>query len=120
MCTRVSYTRYTMGGTNDRPFSRTGQRNEATDEPKARFSPCIRKTVTSMNYSPAVDYSPLDKLTLENDTRITLATVAPPPKVTLDSPAHLVMTDFTVTPAAFIEPDARAATAHDYMLRRGV
>ncbi|MFO1316973.1 MAG: CBS domain-containing protein [Burkholderiales bacterium] len=43
-----------------------------------------------------------------------------PPRVTLDSPALDVMTDFAQVTAATIERSASLATANDYMVTRGV
>ena len=66
------------------------------------------------------DYAPLRFLPLQSVPGVRIAHLAPPPKVTLDSPAHLVMTDFLQTTAVTIEPDAMADYATEYMRRRNV
>jgi len=65
-------------------------------------------------------YASLRYLPLQSVSGVTVAHLAPPPAVTLDSPALTVMTDFLQTPAATIEPDAPADYATEYMRRRNV
>lgn len=66
------------------------------------------------------EYASLRFVPLQSVTGVRIASVARPERVTLDSPALLVMTDFVQTPAATIEPEAGVAHALDYMRRRGV
>jgi CBS domain-containing protein len=66
------------------------------------------------------EYAPLRCSPLQSPSGVKVASVMPPPRVTLDSPALSVMTDFAQTPAATIEPDAGIELANDYMRRRGV
>jgi len=66
------------------------------------------------------DYESLQWLPLSREASLTITEVLSPPRVTLDSPAHLVMTDFSRIPVAVIEPEALADTANEYMRRRGV
>jgi CBS-domain-containing membrane protein len=66
------------------------------------------------------EYAPLHWSALRSVTGVRVAPVSPPPRVTLDSPALSVMTDFSQTPAATIEPESSIEHANDYMMRRGV
>lgn len=63
------------------------------------------------------EYAALSLAPLARGVRV----AQPPfPHVTLDDPALLVMTDFTLTPAATTFPDESANRAHALMLERGV
>ncbi len=66
------------------------------------------------------EYAPLHWSPLQSVAGTTVARVISPPRVTLDSPALSVMTDFSQTPAATIEPEVGVEYANDYMKRRGV
>jgi len=66
------------------------------------------------------EYASLRWFTLEPAARVPVARVSPPPRVTLDSPALSVMTDFSQVPAATVERDASLEMANDFMRRRGV
>ncbi len=66
------------------------------------------------------EYASLRFVPLQSVSGVRIASVLRPERVTLDSPALLVMTDFAQTSAATIEPEASVAYAHDYMRRRGV
>jgi CBS-domain-containing membrane protein len=65
-------------------------------------------------------YASLSFTPLQSVSAVRIASVTSPERVTLDSPAWLVMTDFTDTPAATIEPETSVDHALDYMRRRGV
>jgi len=66
------------------------------------------------------EYAPLHWSPLQSVAGVRVARVISPIRVTLDSPALSVMTDFSQTPAATIEPEAGIEYANDYMKRRGV
>lgn len=66
------------------------------------------------------DFASLRFVPLQSVSGVRVASVTRPERVTLDSSALLVMTDFTQTAAATIEPEAAMAVAQDYMRRRGV
>jgi len=66
------------------------------------------------------EYAPLQWIPLQSPTAVRVVWAAQPSRVTLDSPALAVMTDFSQVPAATIEPDAGIEYANDYMKRRGV
>lgn len=66
------------------------------------------------------EYSSLHWFTLQSVEHVPVAKVSPQSRVTLDSPAVSVMTDFSHIPAAVVEPDASIETANDFMKRRGV
>ena len=66
------------------------------------------------------DFASLRFVPLQTVSGVGIAPVIRPERITLDSPAPLVMTDFTQTAAATIEPEAGIAFAQDYMRRRGV
>lgn len=66
------------------------------------------------------DYAPLEFVPLQSVSGVRIAQVRRADAITLDSPATGVMTDFALTPAATIEPEASADFATDYMRRRGV
>ena len=65
-------------------------------------------------------YAPLGFMPLDSRADIRIASVMPPPRVALDSPAMEVLTDFTRIPAATIEPEALLDYANDLMRRRSV
>jgi CBS domain containing-hemolysin-like protein len=65
------------------------------------------------------EYASLGFLPLQTTSGVRIAAV-PAPRVTLDSPAVQVMTDFALTPAATIEPGATVDDADAYMRRRNV
>ncbi|HEX4798807.1 MAG TPA: CBS domain-containing protein [Burkholderiales bacterium] len=66
------------------------------------------------------EYAPLRWSAPHSVTGVRVAPVSPPARVTLDSPALSVMTDFSQTPAATIEPESSIEYASGYMRRRGV
>jgi CBS-domain-containing membrane protein len=66
------------------------------------------------------EYAPLQWIPLQSSTAVRVARAARPSRVTLDSPALAVMTDFSQVAAVTIEPDAGIEYANDYMSRRGV
>ena len=66
------------------------------------------------------EYAALRFVPLQSVSGVRVAPVARPGRVTLDSPASTVMTDFAQTAAATIEPQSGVAFALDYMRRRGV
>src|SRR6267143_798225 len=66
------------------------------------------------------EYAPLRWSPLKSTAGVAEVRVVQPPRVTLDSPALSVMTDFSLTPAATIEPETGIEHANDYMKRRGV
>jgi CBS domain-containing protein len=66
------------------------------------------------------DFASLRFLPLQSVAGVPVASVMRPERMTLDTSALLVMTDFTQTAAATIEPEAGIAFALDYMRRRGV
>ena len=66
------------------------------------------------------EYASLRFVPLQSVSGVRVASVTRPERVTLDSSALLVMTDFTQTAAATIEPQDGIAFAQDYMRRRGV
>lgn len=66
------------------------------------------------------EYASLRFVPLQSVEGARIAPVATPERVTLDSPALHVMTDFMQVPAATIESDASIGAADDFMRRRGV
>lgn len=66
------------------------------------------------------EYASLRFVPLQSTGGVTVSPVTRAPRVTLDSPATLVMTDFRLVPAATIEPEASIDFANDYMRRRKV
>jgi CBS domain-containing protein len=66
------------------------------------------------------DFASLRFVPLQSVSGVRVASVTRPEQVTLDSSAPVVMTDFTQTAAATIEPQDGIAFAQDYMRRRGV
>lgn len=66
------------------------------------------------------EYASLRCFPLQSSAGVSVACVLPHTRVTLDSPALSVMTDFVRIPAATIEPEAGIEHANDYMKRRGV
>ena len=66
------------------------------------------------------EYAPLRWSPLKSTAGVAVTRVLQPPRVTLDSPALSVMTDFSLTPAATIVPETGIEHANDYMKRRGV
>jgi len=66
------------------------------------------------------EYAPLHWSPLKSMAGVAVTRVVQPSRVTLDSPALSVMTDFSQTPAATIEPETGIEHANDYMKRRGV
>lgn len=66
------------------------------------------------------EYASLRFVPLQTVSGVRIAPVIRPERITLDSPAPLVMTDFRRTAAATIEPEDGVAFAQDYMRRRGV
>jgi len=66
------------------------------------------------------EYSSLHWFNLQSVERALVAKTGSQARVTLDSPAVSVMTDFSQVPAAVVEPDANIATANDFMKRRRV
>ena len=66
------------------------------------------------------EYASQRFIPLQSTSGVTVAPVTRPPRVTLDSPATLVMTDFRLVPAATVEPEAAVDFANDYMRRRKV
>ena len=66
------------------------------------------------------EYASLRFVPLQSTSAVTISPVTRSPRVTLDSPATLVMTDFRLVPAASIEPDAGLDFANDYMRRRNL
>lgn len=66
------------------------------------------------------EYASLHWFTLQSVEHVLVAKMGAQARVTLDSPATSVMTDFSQVPAAVIEPDASIETANDLMKRRGV
>jgi CBS-domain-containing membrane protein len=66
------------------------------------------------------EYASLHWFTLQSVENVLVAKMSAQARVTLDSPAISVMTDFSQIPAAVIEPDASIETANDLMKRRGV
>lgn len=66
------------------------------------------------------EYAPLRWSALQSTAGVGIARAAPPSRVTLDSPALSVMTDFSQTLAATIEPEAGIEQANEFMKRRGV
>jgi CBS domain-containing protein len=67
-----------------------------------------------------LDYSVLPLRGLAARARLRAATPQSGERLTLDSRALSVLTDFAVVPAATIEPDASVADANRSMIRRGV
>jgi CBS domain-containing protein len=67
-----------------------------------------------------LDYSVLPLRGLGARAQLRAATPQSGERLTLDSRALSVMTDFAVVPAATIEPDASVADANRSMIRRGV
>lgn len=68
----------------------------------------------------ALDYSALPLRTVRTGARLRAAAPHSGERLTLDSRAFAVMTDFAVVPAATIEPDATVGEANQFMIRRGV
>lgn len=66
------------------------------------------------------EYASLRWFPLDSAAEVPIARVNLHARVTLDSPAVSVMTDFSQVPAAVVEPEASIETAHDFMRRRGV
>jgi CBS domain containing-hemolysin-like protein len=66
------------------------------------------------------EYASLRWFSLRPADHFLVAKTVSQARVTLDSPADSVMTDFSEIPAAVIEPDASIETANDFMKRRGV
>lgn len=66
------------------------------------------------------EYASLRWFTLQSAERVVIAKISPQARVTLDSPAVSVMTDFSQIAAATVEPDASIETANDFMKQRGV
>jgi CBS domain-containing protein len=67
-----------------------------------------------------LDYAALPLRTLKPGTVLRAATPHSGERLTLDSRALSVMTDFAIVPAATIEPDASIGDANRTMIRRGV
>jgi CBS domain-containing protein len=67
-----------------------------------------------------LDYAALPLRRLRSGARLRAATPHSGERLTLDSRALSVMTDFAVVPAATIEPDASVDDANRSMIRRGV
>jgi len=67
-----------------------------------------------------LDYAALPLRPLRNNARLRSATPHSGERLTLDSRALSVMTDFAVVPAATIEPDTVVDDANRSMIRRGV
>jgi CBS domain-containing protein len=67
-----------------------------------------------------LDYAALPLRPLQAGVRLRAASPRDGERLTLDSRALSVMTDFAVVPAATIEPDASVADANRFMIRRGV
>jgi CBS domain-containing protein len=67
-----------------------------------------------------LDYAALPLRPLEKGARLRAAAPQSGERLTLDSRALSVMTDFTIVPAATIEPDASVDDANRSMIRRGV
>jgi len=67
-----------------------------------------------------LDYAALPLRQLRSDARLRAATPHSGERLTLDSRALSVMTDFAIVPAATIEPDASVDDANRSMIRRGV
>jgi len=66
------------------------------------------------------DYAALALRTLQPGARLRTATAQGGERLTLDSRALSIMTDFAVVPAATIEPGATVDDANQSMIRRGV
>ena len=66
------------------------------------------------------EYASLRFVPLQSTSGIAVTAVTRPPRVTLDSTATLVMTDFRLVSAATIEPYAGLDFANDTMRRRNV
>jgi CBS-domain-containing membrane protein len=66
------------------------------------------------------DYSALPLRALQPGTRLRTASAHGGERLTLDSRALSIMTDFAVVPAATIAPGATVDEANQYMIRRGV
>lgn len=66
------------------------------------------------------EYASLRLVSLQSASGLTVAAVTKPPRVTLDSSATLVMTDFRQVGAATVEPDTVLDSANNYMRRRNV
>jgi CBS domain-containing protein len=67
-----------------------------------------------------LDYAALPLRPLARGARLRAATPHSGERLTLDSRALSVMTDFAIVPAATIEPDASLGDANRSMIRRGV
>jgi CBS domain containing-hemolysin-like protein len=67
-----------------------------------------------------LDYAALPLRRLRSGARLRAATPHSGERLTLDSRALSVMTDFAIVPAATIEPDASVEDANRSMIRRGV
>jgi CBS domain containing-hemolysin-like protein len=66
------------------------------------------------------EYASLRWFALQPAESVLVAKISPQARVTLDSPAVSVMTDFSQIPAATVDPEASIETANDFMKRRGV
>ncbi|MGH8698970.1 MAG: CBS domain-containing protein, partial [Burkholderiales bacterium] len=67
-----------------------------------------------------LDYAALPLRPLESGARLRPATPHSGERLTLDSRALSLMTDFAIVPAATIEPHASVDDANRSMIRRGV
>ncbi len=67
-----------------------------------------------------IDYAALPLRPLQGAVRVRAATPQGGDRLTLDSRALSVMTDFAVVPAATIEAGVSAVEANNFMIRRGV
>lgn len=67
-----------------------------------------------------LDYAALPLRSLASGARIRGATLHGGERLTLESRALRVMTDFAVVPAATVEPGMPLGEANEYMIRRGV
>lgn len=67
-----------------------------------------------------LDYAPLPLRPLANGVGLRAATPHSGERLTLDSRALSVMTDFAIVPAATIEPSASVDDANRFMIHRGV
>lgn len=67
-----------------------------------------------------IDYAALPLRPLQSGVRLRAATPQSGERLTLDSRALSVMTDFAVVPAATIEAGVSADDANQFMIRRGV
>jgi|SRR5262245_36703446 len=67
-----------------------------------------------------LDYAALPSRRLRSGARLRASTPHSGERLTLDSAAVSVMTDFAIVPAATIEPGASVNEANRFMIRRGV